>query len=75
MLPLQNTVVMQWIIFGLSVAATVGSVVAQFLGAGNYTPAAIASGIVAILLAILTQVTKSDQAKAIAEMKRISGKK
>ena len=75
MLPLQNTVVLQWIIFGITLAIGILGLVAQFMQAGNFTLPAILSLAVAVLMFVLTQVTKSDQAKAIAEMKRLSGKK
>ena len=75
MLPLQNTIVTQWIVFGLTLLTGIGLLVAQFVGAGNFTTAAVVTLIVSALQFVLTQVTKSDQAKAIAEMKRLSGKK
>ena len=62
-IPLQNTQITQWVVFGLSLAAGIGSLLAQFLGAGNFTPEAITLFIVAVLMFVLTQVTKSDQKK------------
>ena len=70
-MPIQNTIVTQWVIFGISIAIAIGSVVAQFLGAGNYTPAAIVSAVIAVLMAVLTQITKSDQRAIQAQLRRL----
>lgn len=68
-MPLQNTIVTQWIVFGLSLAAGIGSLLAQFLGAGNFTPEAIVLFVVAVIMFVLTQITKSDQNKILAQLK------
>ena len=61
MFPMNNTVVYQWVVFGLSLAAGIGSLLAQFLGTGNYTPEAIT----------LTQITKSEANKVAAQLKAL----
>jgi hypothetical protein len=74
-MPLQNTVITQWIVFGLSLAAGIGSLVAQFLGAGNYTPSAVVSLVVAALMFALTQITKQDQKTIMTQLSRMKAKK
>ena len=64
-MPIQNTVVAQWITFGLTLASTILFSVAQILTKGDFTPAAIVSGAASILLLVLTQITKMDQNKVI----------
>lgn len=71
MLPLNNTIVTQWIVFSVSLLAGIGSLLAQFLGAGNFTPEAITLFIVAVLMFVLTQITKSDQKQIIAYQKKL----
>jgi hypothetical protein len=70
-MPISNTVVTQWIIFGLTLASTVLFSVAQILSKGDFTPAAIVSGVASILVLILTQITKADQTKIVNQLKSL----
>jgi hypothetical protein len=69
-MPMQNTVVTQWIVFGLTLLTGIGLLVAQFVGAGNFTTPAIITLVVSALQFVLTQITKSDQRAIIAAYKR-----
>jgi ABC-type anion transport system duplicated permease subunit len=71
MFPMNNTTVYQWVVFGLSLAAGIGSLLAQFLGTGNYTPEAITLFVVAVLMLVLTQITKSEANKVAAQLKAL----
>ena len=70
-MPISNTIVSQWIVFGLTLASTVLFSVAQILSKGDFTPAAIVSGVASILVLILTQITKADQTKIVNQLKSL----
>jgi hypothetical protein len=69
-MPIQNTVITQWIIFGLTLLTGIGLLVAQFVGAGNFSTAAIITLVVSALQLVLTQITKQDQAVVIKNYKK-----
>ena len=69
--PLKNTIITQWVIFGITLAAGILGLVAQFLGAGNFAPASIVSLIAAALLFVLTIITKGDQRAIQAQLRRL----
>jgi uncharacterized membrane protein len=64
-----NTLTMEWIVFAITLLAGILGLVAQFLEAGNYTVPAIISLVVAVLMFVLTQITKTDQARIEAKFK------
>ena len=70
-MPLQNTIVYQWIVFGITLASTILFSVAQILSKGDFTPAAIVSGVASILVLVLTQITKVDQNKIVSQLKSL----